>query len=57
MIERIRRQLEKIEASMAPPKVPLPKFRIRFIDPKTHQVVGVLHYPREQDRETERTKR
>ena len=57
MTERIRRQLEKIEALMAPREVPKPRFRIRFIDP-TGEVVGIMRYPQEQqDGETERTKR
>jgi hypothetical protein len=56
MTERIRRQLEKIEASMVPRKTPKPKFQIRYIDPETHEVVGIVHLPRERDGETERTK-
>jgi hypothetical protein len=57
MMTNLLRRLEKIEASIAPRKVPKPRFRIRFIDPVTGEVVGVVHYPREQDGETERTKR
>jgi hypothetical protein len=45
MTERIRRQLEKIEASMAPRETPKPRFTIRFIDPETHEVAGVVHLP------------
>jgi hypothetical protein len=57
MMTNLLRRLEKIEALMAPREVPKPRFRIRFINP-AGEVVGVLHYPqREQDGETERTKR
>jgi hypothetical protein len=53
MTESIKRHLEKIEALMAPRKVPKPRFRIRFIDPETREVV---HYPKK-DGEREGTKR
>jgi hypothetical protein len=56
MNERIRRQLEKIEASMAPREVPKPRFTIRFIDPETHEVAGVVHLPRERDAENRKDK-
>ena len=57
MMTNLLRRLEKIEASMAPRRVPKPRFRIRFIDP-TGEVVGIMRYPQEQqDGETERTKR
>jgi hypothetical protein len=55
MTERIKRQLEKIEALMAPREVPKPRFTINYIDPETGAVVETVHYPREQD--GERTKR
>jgi hypothetical protein len=56
MTERIRRQLEKIEALLAPAKVPKPRITIRFIDPVTGEA-KIVRYPLEQDGETERTKR
>jgi hypothetical protein len=56
MTERIKHQLDRLEELMAPREVPKPRFTIRFIDPETHEVVGVVHYPRERDGETERMK-
>jgi hypothetical protein len=57
MTERIRRQLEKIEALMDPPETMKVNITIHYIDPVTREVVGITRYPREQDGETERTKR
>ena len=49
MTERIKQQLNRLEKLMVPPKVPKPKITIHYIDPQTHQVIEVVHYPREKD--------
>jgi hypothetical protein len=45
MTERIKRQLDRLEKLMDPPEVLKPRFNIRFIDPATGEVVGVVHLP------------
>jgi hypothetical protein len=49
MTERIRRQLEKIEALMDPPETMKVRIMIHYIDPKTREVVEIVRYPPEKD--------